>query len=455
MKRSETLQGNRRIRMSEEHFLLSCLRFLILILFCVAFLGCAAARSPSMVVGESGAILDGSNSLQEKPEPAMDELGTSGFMEENSDSDLSRQIEITGESVSIFSAPNTSASIIAKGKKGDVFKMVTEVGAWYKITVFPEERGYVFKDPDKIRISDVASVFNKEESVRYIEISEDDVNVLMAPSKSSTVFAKCQKGDVFKVITEIKEWYKVSMFSGEKGFVIKSLAKDVTKEVTSAFEEEVNATSPQKSDYVLNTGDVLDVKFFYNPGINEKVTIRPDGKISLQLVDEVEAVGLTPSQLDHLLTLKYSKRLNPLEVSVIVREFAGREVYVGGEVVSPGSMHLTTKMTSLQAILNAGGFRETAHPGSVLVISRAPGNNMLTRIIDLKEVLTEESDQKKDFLLKPFDIVYVPKTFIARADKFVDQWIRKLIPVNLNAGFSYARYKGEQTGDIKTISVLP
>ena len=75
-------------------------------------------------------------------------------------------------------------------------------------------------------------------------------------------------------------------------------------------------------------GDQLDIKFFYNPELNEAVTLRPEGKISLQLVDEVQAAGLPPAELDARLTEAYSRELKKPMVSVIVRSFKGQRIYV-------------------------------------------------------------------------------------------------------------------------------
>ena len=207
-------------------------------------------------------------------------------------------------------------------------------------------------------------------------------------------------------------------------------------------------TRETNSEYTLQTGDVIDIKFFYNPKLNELVTIRPDGKISLQLVDEVLAVGLTPAELDRILTEKYTKVIRQPEVAVIVKEFVGQQVYVGGEVKVPGVIPISGKLTALQAIFQAGGFRETAHPASVVIISMNMEMKPVARKINIKKIISGKAPEKDNFL-RPFDIVYVPKTFIAKADRFVDQYIRKMIPGTLSAGFSY--FVGKQRTSDRSI----
>lgn len=191
-----------------------------------------------------------------------------------------------------------------------------------------------------------------------------------------------------------------------------------------------------KKDYTFHTGDIIAIKFFYNPELNEEVIIRPDGKISLQLIDEVVTAGLTPSELDGLLTEKYSKILKNSEIAVIVKEFAGQKVYVGGEVNLPGMIPVTGSLTSLQAILQAGGFKDTAELKNIVILRNQGTGEPLFMTINLKENLTMHT-QLSDILLKPYDVVFVPKTTIAKMNQFVDQYIKKLIPISMNLGFSY------------------
>ncbi|MCK4790671.1 MAG: polysaccharide biosynthesis/export family protein [Desulfobacteraceae bacterium] len=191
-----------------------------------------------------------------------------------------------------------------------------------------------------------------------------------------------------------------------------------------------------KRDYVLQAGDVINIKFFYNPELNEVLTIRPDGKISLQLIDEVVAAGLTSSELDGILTEKYSTKLRHADVVVIVKEFAGQQVYIGGEVNSAGLFPISGRLTALQAILQAGGYKETAELRSVVVLRNQGTQDPLFMTLNLQEDLTTYTSHN-DIFLKPYDIVFVPKTKIAKLSQFVNQHIRELIPVTLSFGLMY------------------
>ena len=194
------------------------------------------------------------------------------------------------------------------------------------------------------------------------------------------------------------------------------------------------AAAPQ---YLIQPGDNLDIKFFYNPELNESVSVRPDGKISLQLIDEVQTAGLSPSKLDDVLTRKYSEELRKPVITVIVRSFTGQRVYVGGEVNKQGLLDLTSGMTPLQAIFNAGGFKETAKLEGTLVIRKGMDNRPFPMLVDLKKALYGEKPEI-GFHLQPYDIVYVPKTFIAEANKFVNQYIEQLLLFRgIGFGFGY------------------
>jgi len=223
------------------------------------------------------------------------------------------------------------------------------------------------------------------------------------------------------------------------------------------------SSSAEPAPYIIQPGDQLDIKFFYNPEINETVTVRPDGKISLQLVDEVQAAGLRPSQLDDMLTKKYSYELKkpmitvivkssqlddmltkkysyelkkPM-ITVIVKSFEGQRIYVGGEVNRQGLIQLAGGMTPLQAILDAGGFKETAKPEGAIVIRKGPGNKPVPIKINLADAM-QGKNSSAHFLLQSSDIIYVPKTAIAKANKFVNQYIEDLLLFRgVSLGFSY------------------
>lgn len=186
--------------------------------------------------------------------------------------------------------------------------------------------------------------------------------------------------------------------------------------------------------YVLEPGDEITIKIFGMPQLEDTVRIRPDGRISAVLVDDVEAAGVTTRDLDARLTSRYSEYLKDPQVTVIVRSFANLKVYVGGEVAAPGPLPLLGRLTALGAVLQAGGFKGTARTDSVILIRNTGGDRPRVEKLNLKAVYEKGGP---DVALQPFDVVYVPMSSIARVDKFVDQYVRQLLPLTLTGGFTY------------------
>jgi polysaccharide biosynthesis/export protein len=197
------------------------------------------------------------------------------------------------------------------------------------------------------------------------------------------------------------------------------------------------ASSPPAvvAEYRIQSGDQLDVKFFYNPELNEQLIVRPDGRISLQLANDIMAAGLTPLELTDRLKKKYSVEISKPEITVIVRTFSYQRVFVDGEVNKAGLVPLTEPMTVLQSISQAGGIRDTAWISGVIVIRRTLDNKLDVMQLNLEKAI-DNSDMSQDVALKANDIVYVPKTTIANINVWVDQYIRRNLPITPGLGFN-------------------
>ena len=190
----------------------------------------------------------------------------------------------------------------------------------------------------------------------------------------------------------------------------------------------VFAQDAAKSDtYLLQPGDVLDIKFFYNPELNQQVVVRPDGHINLQLVDDIQAAGLGTGELTQKLKERYDKDLARPELSVVVRSFSSQKAFVDGEVARPGVIDLVNQMTVMQSIAEAGGLRDTARASEVLLIRRSPDGPTVTRI-NLSKVFSAKQ-LSEDIALRPFDVVYVPRSRISKVNTWIDQYLRKNVPI--------------------------
>ena len=183
-------------------------------------------------------------------------------------------------------------------------------------------------------------------------------------------------------------------------------------------------------EYKIQYGDQLDIKFLYNPELNENLPVRPDGRITLQLVGDLMVVGMTPVQLSEALKTRYAAEVRKPEITVIVRQFAAQKVFVDGEVLRPGLLQLVGPMTVSQAVAQSGGFGYDARKTQVIVIRQNPAAKPLVTVVNMLDV-QRGIDMTNDINLMPYDMVYVPKSQIAEVDKWVDQYIRKLLPFAL------------------------
>ncbi len=186
--------------------------------------------------------------------------------------------------------------------------------------------------------------------------------------------------------------------------------------------------------YRIQLGDRLSVRFFYAPELNDEVVVRPDGRISLVPVDDVDAAGLTPAELDKALTERFAVVVNRPDLSVIVRAFAAQRAFVGGEVTSPQMIELSSNMSVFTAIMQAGGPRPSGALENVVLIRRGEGNKCYVRKVDIRRVLKSGAG---DIRLAAYDVVYVPRTIIADLGEFVDQYINRMVPRALGFSFLY------------------
>jgi len=178
----------------------------------------------------------------------------------------------------------------------------------------------------------------------------------------------------------------------------------------------------------LGYGDVIQVRFFYNPNLDETLTVRPDGRITLPRMGDVLVVGMTPTQLDELITEKYSEIVRNPDVTVIVLKVGEEVVYVLGEVNDPGGYTLSPQGTTvLGAIAQAQGFKPSAKLNSVIIIKKNIQGVPVADRVNLTRAIGSGS-MKDDPLLEGNEIVYVPATFIAQVNTFLEQFFTKMMP---------------------------
>jgi protein involved in polysaccharide export with SLBB domain len=170
---------------------------------------------------------------------------------------------------------------------------------------------------------------------------------------------------------------------------------------------------PGDEQYVIKPGDKLSVKFFFNPELNEEdLIVRPDGRISLQLIHEIAAANLTAPQLTSLLEERYKGQLKNPEIAVIVRSVREHsQVYLDGQVNSPGVIEIVGSLNVLQAIALANGFKtDTANKNEVSVTRLDPSGHPFVIKLDLMAAITGK-DLSQNIQLLPEDFVHVPRSF--------------------------------------------
>ena len=168
----------------------------------------------------------------------------------------------------------------------------------------------------------------------------------------------------------------------------------------------IPAGAPLPADYVIGPEDILTIVFWREKDLSSDVIVRPDGKISLPVLQDVNAAGLTPEQLRDTLTKTAERFVEDPNVTVVVKEINSRRVFITGQVAKPGPYNLTSPMTIVQLLALAGGLLEYAD-GKNIVIMRTENANPVSYRFNYKEVI-ERKNLKQNIQLKPGDTVMVP-----------------------------------------------
>lgn len=200
-------------------------------------------------------------------------------------------------------------------------------------------------------------------------------------------------------------------------------AETIAKEQEFIFEK---GTEPE---YMLESGDVIEVAVWRNEDLSRTLTIRPDGRISLPLAGEIKASGLSPEKLSHIITLRLQDKyiLDP-QVTVIVNSVGSKKILVLGEVRNPGMYNISQRLTALEAIGKSGGYGKYSYLENTVIIRNPYDKVPHIFTADLKSVL-KEGKVRNDVVLQPGDIVYVPRTFFGKMDDVVSFFSRTIKPL--------------------------
>lgn len=166
-------------------------------------------------------------------------------------------------------------------------------------------------------------------------------------------------------------------------------------------------TAIRPDAYVIGAEDIITVNVWKEPEMTKTVPVRPDGMISLPLVGEVKAAGYTPVQLQDILADLMKKLISEPQVTVVVEKVASLNFNIVGEVLKPGYYPLTRRMTVLDAISLAGGFKDFAKTKKIYVLRTAANGTQQRLPFNYKEVIKGQNSQQ-NIELQPRDTIVVP-----------------------------------------------
>lgn len=170
--------------------------------------------------------------------------------------------------------------------------------------------------------------------------------------------------------------------------------------------------------YLLNPGDVVEVQYRYTPEYNQTATIQPDGFVSLQIVGDVKMGGLNLKQARTAILDKASVRLKDPEIVLILKEFQKPYFVVAGEVSQPGKFEMREKLTALQAVMLAGGFKDSAKASQLVLFRKINSQTAEVKVLNLKNI--KRTDMlENDLELQPGDMLLVPRNTLTKITRYM------------------------------------
>jgi len=171
--------------------------------------------------------------------------------------------------------------------------------------------------------------------------------------------------------------------------------------------------------YHIESGDILELSFRYTPEFDQEVTVQPDGFVQLKgIQNDMHIQGLTVPEVIESLKKAYVNVLHDPVISVVLRDFEKPYFIAGGQVGKPGKYDLRGTTTATQAIAIAGGFSDFSKSSQVLLFRHYSDDLVEVKVLNLHRVLKDKT-YREDLQLQPGDMLFVPKTFMAKIDRFL------------------------------------
>lgn len=170
--------------------------------------------------------------------------------------------------------------------------------------------------------------------------------------------------------------------------------------------QDIQPAEKREKEYAIGIGDVIEVLVWKEPDLSRTVPVRLDGRISLPLVGDVKAAGMTTSQLTKELKDKLSGIITEPTVNVLITESRSMKYFITGEINTPGEFAIEKPITVLQALARGGGFREWAKKNRILIVRRLDGED---RYLPFDyEAFLKDGTSKQNILIEPGDTIIVP-----------------------------------------------
>ena len=212
------------------------------------------------------------------------------------------------------------------------------------------------------------------------------------------------------IVKRISMWGSMTLLK-KTAFLLSAL---LIAGLTTAGAQQLK-TRPQ---YQIQPGDVMEVHYRYTPEYDQTVTVQPDGYITLNLVGNVKVSQSTVDEARMAIIKQASERLNQPEVSITLKDFQKPYFVVAGQVVSPGKFDMRENTTALQAVMIAGGFKDTAKSSKIVLFRKINSDTAEVKVLDLKK-MEKTSSLERDIALQNGDMLLVPQNAAAKFERFM------------------------------------
>jgi polysaccharide export outer membrane protein len=187
--------------------------------------------------------------------------------------------------------------------------------------------------------------------------------------------------------------------------------------MTASITSLAQTLSERNPEYVLQRGDVLDIRYRYTPEFDQVVNVRPDDRVTLLNIGTIVTEGMTVSQFREKVIALSSKLLVKPEVTVFLKEFEKPHVFVEGEVTTPGRVDIRSDISVLDAIALAGGFKTTSAKSKVLLLHHLPnGDQTKTTVLDLNKLINDKT-MEEAAVVHSGDVIYVTQNNLSKIER--------------------------------------